>query len=101
MLFFYFRYVCILCQEESSLFSSSKDEADALIMAAHVQKTAVLSGDTNFYHAKRGKCTDQEFLPLDLGCGPLTSSCGHAMHASCYQKFFDSLIEKEREREYG
>ena len=29
-------------------------------------------------------------------CGPHLATCGHAMHAACYQKFFDSLVQKER-----
>ena len=34
-------------------------------------------------------------------CAPHVSSCGHAMHSTCYQKFFQSLESKERERING
>ncbi|KAH8031237.1 hypothetical protein HPB51_014073 [Rhipicephalus microplus] len=34
----------------------------------------------------------------DLHCGPHASTCGHVMHARCWQKFFESVVTKERRR---
>nr|XP_040564177.1 LOW QUALITY PROTEIN: E3 ubiquitin-protein ligase UBR2-like [Lepeophtheirus salmonis] len=90
-------YTCILCQENQKLFSQSTGSADALIMASYIQKSSVLSGDLNTHKFTPSKCF-QDYLPSDLSIGPAIVSCGHTMHAHCYQKFFSTLICKERER---
>ena len=38
------------------------------------------------------------FLRADLATAPHTSSCGHVMHARCWQKYFDDVSESERRR---
>ena len=70
---------------------------NAFVMAAYAQVTSVLGPP----HVKgdktpRDKCQD-DMLAADLSCGPLITSCGHTMHSSCFQKYFDSLVRKERE----
>merc|ERR1719430_2443231 len=90
-------YTCILCQEEEELSSTS----DTLVMCSYVQRSTVLA---------RRRGTDQEasppvqdpttfpFLHADLAAAPHTSSCGHVMHAACWQKYFDDVSESERRR---
>ena len=31
-----------------------------------------------------------------MRCVPTATTCGHAMHSKCFQKFYDSLLESER-----
>ena len=52
----------------------------------------------NRYSPDKGRCP-QEVLAADLDCGPLMTSCGHAMHSTCFQTYFESLVDKERERQ--
>ena len=37
-------------------------------------------------------------LPADLHCAPHISSCGHIMHSSCWQNYFDDVQSNERQR---
>eukprot|EP00096_Caligus_rogercresseyi_P014842 TRINITY_DN7322_c0_g1_i1.p1 TRINITY_DN7322_c0_g1~~TRINITY_DN7322_c0_g1_i1.p1 ORF type:complete len:907 (+),score=218.63 TRINITY_DN7322_c0_g1_i1:342-2723(+) len=92
-------FTCILCQEKQKLFSQSSGGSDALIMASFIQKSAVLCGDPGSNSRRPSKCF-QDYLPSDLSIGPAVSSCGHTMHAKCYQKFFSILISKEQERRH-
>lgn len=84
-----------MCQEEQSL--SSEDTQDAILVACHVKNTTVLSQVRNRSSPGNNTCSE-EHLESHLDLGPGVQSCGHAMHSKCYQKFFDSLIVKERER---
>lgn len=88
------RYICIMCQEEQSLMSNFKDP---MVIACHVKNTTVLSQIRNKSSPGSATC-NEEHLDSHLDLGPGVRSCGHAMHSKCYQKFFDSLIVKERDR---
>uniref|UniRef100_A0A2K5DTJ1 E3 ubiquitin-protein ligase n=1 Tax=Aotus nancymaae TaxID=37293 RepID=A0A2K5DTJ1_AOTNA len=48
-------------------------------------------------------CNAEKYDPLfmhpDLSCGTHTSSCGHIMHAHCWQRYFDSVQAKEQRRQ--
>ncbi|XP_075411213.1 E3 ubiquitin-protein ligase UBR2 isoform X2 [Tenrec ecaudatus] len=85
---------CILCQEEQEV----KVESRAMVLAAFVQRSTVLSKD-------RRKCVqdpekyDPLFMHPDLSCGTHTGSCGHVMHAHCWQRYFDSVQAKEQRRQ--
>jgi E3 ubiquitin-protein ligase UBR2 len=83
-------YTCILCQEEGSVGGAGP----ALVMAAYIQKTTVLSQAAGLDRPQ--PVVAPHHLFVDRECGPHLSTCGHAMHAPCYQKFFDSLVQKER-----
>merc|ERR1712018_561140 len=37
-------------------------------------------------------------LSADLHCAPHVSSCGHIMHSSCWQNYFDDVQNSERQR---
>merc|ERR1719319_1031710 len=86
-------YTCILCQEEEQVSPSTA----TLVMASYVQRSTVLA-------RRRGQSTVVQdpatfpFVPSDLSVAPHTSSCGHVMHASCWQKYFDDVAESERRR---
>ena len=89
------RVTCILCQEEQLAWS--EENKDVLVVACYVTKSAVLSQfedtklkDNNSY------CSNSQ-IPSRFGCCPSVTSCGHFMHAKCYQKFFDSLVSKARD----
>ena len=83
------RRTCILCQEETSLEAGQP----AMVLAAFVQKSTVLSGAGRGQHQ-----VSPHHLSVSRDCGPHLATCGHAMHATCYQKFFDSQVVKERDR---
>jgi len=89
------RYQCIYCQEEGKVGSGP-----AMVMAAHLQKSTVLSHRPSWDGS--APLTAPQVSPHHLAatrdCGPHISTCGHAMHASCYQKFFDAQVSKERDR---
>lgn len=87
----FFRYTCILCQEDGPLTPVA---SDVFVMAAYIQRSSVLS---QLPSGPNAACDDL-FLPMSLRCGPHTSSCGHAMHSECYHKFFRTLVQKEQER---
>ena len=83
-------------QEEEELSPTS----DTLVMASYVQRSTVLA-------RRRGEGletalvqdpTTFPFLRADLAAAPHTSSCGHVMHAACWQKYFDDVSESERRR---
>ena len=37
-------------------------------------------------------------LDASRSCAPHISSCGHFMHATCYQKYMENVVAKERDR---
>lgn len=84
-----------------------ESSSDALVVAAHIQTSAVLAQVGNRrkpeYGAQSGSVRTlgkvrDDHLSLALDCGPAITSCGHAMHAKCYQNFVDNLVKKERTR---
>ncbi len=83
--------ICILCQEKEDITA----EARTVVMAAFTQRSKVLS------KSKDKNISDIPdynplFTPRDLFTGVFTSSCGHVMHGECWQKYFDSVKDKER-----
>ena len=92
-----------MCHESSTdaraVGATSSDSArkdDCMVMAAHIQNTTVLNQNTNSLSSTRGR-PDHDHLPLSLDSAPVVTSCGHAMHATCYQDKMDKLVEKENE----
>lgn len=85
------RYRCILCSEESSV--TKNDEC--MVYAAFVQKSSVLS---------RYQQTDDrgqlKYLETSIHPSPHVSTCGHVMHASCFEKYFSNEMIKENRRPY-
>ncbi|KAG7466311.1 hypothetical protein MATL_G00163480 [Megalops atlanticus] len=84
---------CILCQEEQEV----QADAPAMVLTACVQRSAVLT-------QCRGKALpnsetfDPLFMHPDLAVGTHTGSCGHVMHATCWQKYFEAVQNTTRNR---
>ncbi|XP_071074559.1 E3 ubiquitin-protein ligase UBR2 isoform X8 [Dasypus novemcinctus] len=86
---------CILCQEEQEI----KVENRAMVLAAFVQRSTVLSKNRSKFIQDPEKY-DPLFMHPDLSCGTHTGSCGHVMHAHCWQRYFDSVQAKEQRRQH-
>uniref|UniRef100_A0A8D3DRL7 E3 ubiquitin-protein ligase n=1 Tax=Scophthalmus maximus TaxID=52904 RepID=A0A8D3DRL7_SCOMX len=85
---------CILCQEEQEVRGHSR----AMVLAAFVQRSTVLSKN------RRHIVPDPErqeplFMHPDLSLGIHTASCGHIMHAICWQRYFEAVQLKEQRRQ--
>uniref|UniRef100_A0AAR2LG23 E3 ubiquitin-protein ligase n=1 Tax=Pygocentrus nattereri TaxID=42514 RepID=A0AAR2LG23_PYGNA len=83
---------CILCQEEQEV----QAQAPAMVLTACVQRSTVLT-------QYRGKTLSTKgsyplFMPPDLAVGTHTGSCGHVMHATCWQKYFEAVQNTTRNR---
>ena len=85
------KHVCILCQEEQSVSGSTDEDGDCLVLACYVVKSTVMS-NSSF----PGKTCNKMYAKESFDCVPTVTTCGHAMHAKCFQKFYDSLIRNER-----
>uniref|UniRef100_A0A8C6QT21 E3 ubiquitin-protein ligase n=1 Tax=Nannospalax galili TaxID=1026970 RepID=A0A8C6QT21_NANGA len=85
---------CILCQEEQEVTVESR----AMVLAAFVQRSTVLSKNRTKFIQDPEKY-DPLFMHPDLSCGTHTGSCGHVMHAHCWQRYFDSVQAKEQRRQ--
>nr|XP_056707151.1 E3 ubiquitin-protein ligase UBR1 [Euleptes europaea] len=82
---------CILCQEEQEV----RLDSAAMVLSACVQRSTTLT-------QTRGKVLDLPvdplFMDIDLSCGIHTGSCGHVMHAACWQKYFEAIQLNSRQR---
>lgn len=93
-------FICILCQEEQLL---TKD-GPALVMAAYVQKSTVLSrrkfsdGEPVPEPAQNSPYDRCPILQADMTRVPHTSSCGHIMHSTCWFKYVDDLVNQLNQR---
>ncbi|KAL9694638.1 hypothetical protein quinque_013923 [Culex quinquefasciatus] len=85
------RYRCILCSEESAVTKSG----ECMVYAAFVQKSSVLS---------RYQQTDEQgqlkYLETSIHPSPHVTTCGHVMHAACFEKYFSNEMVKENRRPY-
>ncbi|XP_048457289.1 E3 ubiquitin-protein ligase UBR2 [Rhincodon typus] len=85
---------CILCQEEQEIRMNNK----AMVLASFVQRSTVLSKNrTRTFQDPENH--DPLFMPPDLACGTHIGSCGHIMHAHCWQSYFDAVQAKEQRRQ--
>lgn len=100
-------HTCILCREDEELSLNGR----TLVLSALVQRSTVLSKDRSRRAPQppagggaeeegSGEEKDENVVPVpsDLYYGPHTSTCGHVMHSRCWQKFFESVVSKERRR---
>ena len=117
-------HTCILCREEQEVNAHS---SRSLVLCALIQRSTVLSKNRSsstsvssspvsttsadtptapipVMHAENQSAGSQSssvealFMPSDLNIGAHVSTCGHVMHADCWQKFFESVLAKERRR---
>lgn len=83
-------YTCVVCQKDQLVEVNSP----AMVLAACVQQSTVLS-----QHQQSQPQGFSETTPLFLSSFPgnslLTSTCGHAMHAICWKKFFTDVGAKK------
>uniref|UniRef100_A0A3B5ANA7 E3 ubiquitin-protein ligase n=1 Tax=Stegastes partitus TaxID=144197 RepID=A0A3B5ANA7_9TELE len=79
---------CILCQEEQEVAA----QAPAMVLTACVQRSTVLT-------QCRGKIPTVRplYMPPELAVGTHTGSCGHVMHATCWQ-YFEAVQNTTRNR---
>ena len=82
-------FTCILCQEEEDLAADNS----TLVMASFCQKSTVLSRNS-----PAPSPSTFPYLSSSLTSALHTSSCGHIMHATCWQNYFDDVSESERRR---
>lgn len=84
-------YTCILCQEDQTV----TETGSAMVLAAFVQQSTVLC-----QHHGDFQEPDPLYLSAKLGMSPHTSTCGHVMHARCWQDYVDNVLAKENRRPY-
>ncbi|XP_010765338.1 E3 ubiquitin-protein ligase UBR1 [Notothenia coriiceps] len=88
---------CILCQEEQEVVA----QAPAMVLTACVQRSTVLTQCRGKIPANRADGTGASyplFMPPELAVGTHTGSCGHVMHATCWQKYFEAVQNMTRNR---
>ena len=87
-------HTCILCREEQEVTITGR----CLVLSAFIQRSTVLSKNRDRKLSNDSENIDPLFVSSDLYFGPHISTCGHVMHSDCWQKFFDSVLAKERRR---
>jgi len=87
-------HTCILCREEQEVTITGR----CLVLSAFIQRSTVLSKNRERKLWNDSENIDPLFVTSDLYFGPHISTCGHVMHSDCWQKFFDSVLAKERRR---
>uniref|UniRef100_A0A8C7BK94 E3 ubiquitin-protein ligase n=1 Tax=Neovison vison TaxID=452646 RepID=A0A8C7BK94_NEOVI len=85
---------CILCQEEQEV----KIENNAMVLSACVQKSTALTQNRGKPIELSGEIVDPLFMDPDLAYGTYTGSCGHVMHAVCWQKYFEAVQLSSQQR---
>uniref|UniRef100_A0A8C4LYA4 E3 ubiquitin-protein ligase n=1 Tax=Equus asinus asinus TaxID=83772 RepID=A0A8C4LYA4_EQUAS len=85
---------CILCQEEQEV----KIENFAMVLSACVQKSTALTQHRGKPIELSGETIDPLFMDPDLAYGTYTGSCGHVMHAVCWQKYFEAVQLTSQQR---
>nr|XP_019940317.1 PREDICTED: E3 ubiquitin-protein ligase UBR1 isoform X1 [Paralichthys olivaceus] len=86
---------CILCQEEQEVVA----QRPAMVLTACVQRSTVLTQCRGKIVTNRGDGTTYPlFMPPELSVGTHTGSCGHVMHAICWQKYFEAVQNTTRNR---
>ncbi|CAN9502154.1 unnamed protein product [Ophioblennius macclurei] len=88
---------CILCQEEQEVVA----QAPAMVLTACVQRSTVLTqcrGKMPVVKADEPATLYPLFMPPELAVGTHTGSCGHVMHATCWQKYFEAVQNTTRNR---
>ncbi|KAM3594627.1 uncharacterized protein V6R79_011104 [Siganus canaliculatus] len=88
---------CILCQEEQEVVA----QAPAMVLTACVQRSTVLTQCRGTIPTNKPDGAGMSyplFMPPELALGTHTGSCGHVMHATCWQKYFEAVQNTTRNR---
>ncbi|KAK2704905.1 E3 ubiquitin-protein ligase UBR2-like isoform X2 [Artemia franciscana] len=93
------KLVCILCQEEQPVTGPGK----GFVYGTFVQRSTVMCQNTTKLTEtmdSMGKVLENSPFCInpDVLVAPFVSSCGHPMHASCWQSYLEGLIARERRR---
>jgi hypothetical protein len=75
------KYQCILCQEEEEI----KIGNPPMVLCCYIQSSKVLSKNRS-ERAEDFEKSDLLFMKSVITWGINTTSCGHTMHAVCWQK---------------
>lgn len=86
---------CILCQEEQEV----RAEGGAMVLAAFVQRSTVLCQNRRSPSTSQSESREVLFMNSDLALGIHTASCGHIMHSTCWQRYFEAVQQKEQRRQ--
>ncbi|XP_011482545.1 E3 ubiquitin-protein ligase UBR2 isoform X1 [Oryzias latipes] len=86
--------ICILCQEEQEV----SGRGQAMVLAAFIQRSTVLSRNRHC-SLPDPEHYDPLFMHTNLSLGIHTASCGHVMHATCWQRYFEAVQLKEQRRQ--
>lgn len=81
-------FTCILCSEESS------NNKSCMVYPAFIQKSNVLG-----HHSLLEKESDLN-PDIDIRASPYVNSCGHEMHVSCWQEYYNNEVAKETRRPF-
>ncbi|XP_043917807.1 E3 ubiquitin-protein ligase UBR2 isoform X2 [Protopterus annectens] len=87
--------ICILCQEEQDI----KVDTRAMVLSSFVQRSTVMSKNRKRI-IQDPENYDPLFMHPDLAYGTHTGSCGHTMHAQCWQRYFEAVLLKEQRRQH-
>ncbi|XP_038072010.1 E3 ubiquitin-protein ligase UBR2-like isoform X2 [Patiria miniata] len=89
------KVTCILCMEESEI----RVDGDSLVLPMFVQRSTVLAQARNKDLGNPDEL-DPLFVSAQLTWGVHANTCGHIMHADCWQGYFESLVIKEQRRTF-
>lgn len=115
-------HLCILCRDEQWVGF----EEPTMVLLAFIQRSTILSKnrgqrrvpnysltpsnqlkhmirqqnrpDSYSFTSDNSWSFDATFMPADLFFGPHISTCGHAMHDTCWQGFYDTILKRETTR---
>lgn len=82
-------FTCILCSEESL------NNKECMVYPAFIQKSSVLGR-----YQVTNDVNQLQSLETAIHPSPYVSSCGHEMHASCWQEYFNNELLKEQRRPF-
>lgn len=82
-------FTCILCSEESL------NNKNCMVYPAFIQKSSVLGR-----YQVTNDVNQLQSLETAIHPSPYVSTCGHEMHASCWQEYFNNELLKEQRRPF-
>ncbi|XP_069773436.1 E3 ubiquitin-protein ligase UBR1 isoform X2 [Narcine bancroftii] len=85
---------CILCQEEQEV----KTDEMAMVLTTCVQRSTALTKNSSRIITNIGDNYDPIIMNPNLNCGTHVGSCGHVMHATCWQTYFEAVQNATRNR---
>ncbi|KAG1675618.1 E3 ubiquitin-protein ligase UBR2 [Nymphon striatum] len=84
-------FTCILCQEDQEV----NVQNIAMVLTAFVQQSTVMSQSRNKTIIDP-EVHDPLLLSANLFSAPHTKTCGHVMHATCYDVLYQNIVAKEK-----